>query len=216
MTGPHFHVTYTFTSTGRYTIRCLLHRGMTGTIIVKPRAAVIPSPAAQQRIGAAESAVDAARALTLDQVLTSQSHRFRHRVIVGDGREHFSLMAFHPRHLQVRVGDTVTFRLRGMNEIHTVTFGPRGYVEAIAARLFPPPPAPLILDPVGALPSEPPGAPVALTHATHGNGFLTSGILADPGMTGPHSFTVRFTRPGRYRLDCLIHEGMEATITVRR
>jgi plastocyanin len=49
----------------------------------------------------------------------------------------------------------------------------------------------------------------------HGNGFLNSGILADPGMAGPHTFTVRFTQPGHYHLDCLIHEGMQATITVR-
>jgi hypothetical protein len=102
-----------------------------------------------------------------------------------------------------------------MNEIHTVTLGPRPYVEAIAARLFPPPPPPLILDPVGALPSEPPGAKIAENRAAHGNGFLNSGILTDPGMTGPHSFTVTFTQPGTYRLDCLIHQGMEATVSVR-
>jgi plastocyanin len=49
----------------------------------------------------------------------------------------------------------------------------------------------------------------------HGNGFLNSGILADPGLPGSHSFTVTFTQPGRYGLDCLIHRGMEATLTVR-
>jgi hypothetical protein len=49
----------------------------------------------------------------------------------------------------------------------------------------------------------------------HGNGFLNSGILTDPRTAGPHSFTVRFTQPGTYRLDCLIHEGMQAVITVR-
>ena len=213
--GAHFHVTYTFTRAGRYTIRCLLHRGMTGTIVVKPAGAVIPGPATQRRIGTAETALDTARALSLDKVLTSRSHRFRHQVIVGGGAAHFSLMAFYPAHLRVRAGDLVTFRLQGLNEIHTVTFGPRGYVEAVAARLFPPPPPPLILDPAGALPSQPPGTPIELTPASHGNGFLNSGILTDPGTAGTRSFSVRFTKPGQYRLDCLIHEGMQATVTVR-
>lgn len=213
--GAHFHVTFTFTKPGRYRIQCLIHPGMIGAVVVRPRHAVIPGPAAQRQIGKTQSALDAARALALDQVLAKRSHKFRHRVDVGDGTSRFSLMAFYPRHLTVHAGDAVTFRLRGVNEIHTVTFGPPRYVEAIAARLFPPPPPPLILDPVGALPSQPPGTRVALTATLHGNGFLTSGILADPGTAGPHLFTVRFTQPGTYRLDCLIHAGMQAVITVQ-
>jgi len=81
--------------------------------------------------------------------------------------------------------------------------------------LFPPPLPPLILDPVGALRSQPPGSKIAENHALHGNGFLNSGIIADPGMPGAHTFTVTFTESGRLRLDCLAHAGMQATITVR-
>jgi len=136
-------------------------------------------------------------------------------VLVGAGQDTVQMLNYFPASIRVHAGDTVTFRLRGVNEIHTVTFGPRRYVEAIAARLFPPPPPPLILDPVGALPSQPPGTRVTLTATLHGNGFLNSGILADPRTAGSHSFTVRFTQPGTYRLDCLIHAGMQAVITVR-
>jgi plastocyanin len=139
-TGPDFRVVYTFTRPGRYIIHCLIHPRMTGTVLVKPPGTVIPGPALQRRIGQAQSALDTARALTRDQTLTLRSRRFTHMVIVGAGTVRYSLMAFYPRRLTVHVGQSVTFRLTGVNEIHTVTFGPGPYVDAIEARLFPPPP----------------------------------------------------------------------------
>jgi hypothetical protein len=58
------------------------------------------------------------------------------------------------------------------------------------------------------------GGPAILTRGLHGNGFLNSGILTDPGAPGSDTFTVRFTQPGAYLYGCLIHAGMSGQITV--
>ena len=46
-------------------------------------------------------------------------------LLVGAGRDTEAIMAFFPRNLRVRVGDTVTWKIDS-DEIHTVTFLPEG------------------------------------------------------------------------------------------
>ena len=113
----------------------------------------------------------------------------------------------------VAAGTTLTFRWAGREETHTVTFGPKAFVDQVEQTFSN---AQTILPGEGAFPSDPPtGAPVAITPTSHGNGFLNSGVMFDPGVgPGPHSFQVTFTTPGIYDFRCIIHSNMRGRITV--
>jgi hypothetical protein len=50
-----------------------------------------------------------------------------------------------------------------------------------------------------------------------GTGFVNSGVLVlnvPPGSKAPPSFKLTFTKAGKYTYVCLLHPGMDATITV--
>ena len=99
--------------------------------------------------------------------------------------------------------------MSGVNEFHTVTFGPTAYVDPVE-RAFQ-----NNGDPEGVYASDPPGTPVSETPTTHGNGFLNSGILLGRGYPrGPHSFSVTFPTPGVYAYRCMVHPEMRGSITV--
>jgi hypothetical protein len=75
----------------------------------------------------------------------------------------------------------------------------------------------VVLNPLAALTSEPPGSPTPVPYdgGNHGNGYINSGILYPPQVPNqPHDFAVKFTRAGTYHLECEIHPNMDATIVV--
>jgi plastocyanin len=104
----------------------------------------------------------------------------------------------------------------GRNELHTVTFGPKAFVDGVAQKFFPAGPT----DPFGSeavYPSDPPAAgPPSLTPTSHGNGFVNSGALKDKGVPDPlpRKFSVTFPVAGTFTYSCLIHPEMHGTITV--
>ena len=55
-----------------------------------------------------------------------------------------------------------------------------------------------------------------MTPTANGNGFVSSGVLRDPGNSAPPptSFTMVFPQPGVYKYICLIHTEMQGQITV--
>ena len=67
----------------------------------------------------------------------------------------------------------------------------------------------------GTYPSDPPGTPPSVSPTSHGNGFVSSGVLVDPGLQGgPKAFTFRFPTAGIYDFRCMIHPSMRGRITV--
>lgn len=117
-----------------------------------------------------------------------------------------SLDQFNPRHLAIHVGDSVTW----IGAFHTVTFGPEAELQAVEQHFVVPVPQkagpPLLtINPKAALSSG------VSTYA--GTGWVNSGFLTPKG-TAPAQYTLTFTKAGTYGYDCLVHPGMDGTITV--
>jgi plastocyanin len=137
-----------------------------------------------------------------------------YHVIAGDSTEATSNDAsaasdlFFPRHLTIHVGDTVSW----VGGFHTITFGPDSMRTNLERHLFMPAmgkngqPS-LYMNPRVAYPSG---------GATYdGTGFVSSGLLfMRAGKNSPPEYHLTFTKPGTFEYDCLIHPGMDGTITV--
>lgn len=113
---------------------------------------------------------------------------------------------FTPRSLTIHAGDSVTW----IGAFHTVTFAPdaelvqieRHFVVPVPQKVGPPL---LTINPKAALPFG--------GHSYDGTGYVSSGFLTPQG-NGPARYTLTFTKPGTYGYDCLVHPGMDGTITV--
>jgi len=205
------------THTGTFRLHCLVHRGMSMSVRVLPRGRAVPSPA-QVRARAHAQLRAALRLARRLERFTSP----RLTVFAGHDAGPVSWMRFFPQRLRIHVGQTVTFRVGSMMEPHTITFGPESYTGAIERTLVEPHPVVggatvLTFNPLGAYPSEPPGAPLIYTGANHGNGFLNSGMLdTDPHTPNPSEVRITFTRPGTYHFECVIHPDMDGIVEVTR
>ena len=135
-------------------------------------------------------------------VTTTSTHASPPRswtVIVGGATADTSIYAnaFFPQSIEIGVGDTVTWTFEGF---HNVAFLGGG-----AAPPFAVPEGdkmywnPLILIPAGDKTYE-------------GTGYHNSGL---PGPNGQLSYTLTFTKPGRYSYICAIHSGMRGTVIVK-
>ena len=81
-------------------------------------------------------------------------------LLVGVGRDTEAILAFFPRNLRVRVGDTVTWKINS-DEIHTVTFLPEGaLVPDFFASIPGEEPGNFMVNPQVAFPTRLPGAGV--------------------------------------------------------
>jgi plastocyanin len=104
------------------------------------------------------------------------------------------LLAFVPSEMAIRAGGSVTWRVSGPSP-HTVELG-GGEVE---------------LGDTTAIEAQP-EAPV---DGWDGTGAVRSGFLSsDPGAPGGTSFTLRFTKPGRYVVHNRFHPQMTGTVVV--
>jgi plastocyanin len=212
---PPAPYTLTFTKPGVYRYLCTVHQGMRGTVRVLAKAHPA-SPAAVAKNGANQLAAILRELKGLD----TQTPPDAHTVLIGAGSKSGAEVAsFYPSSLTVATGDVVTFTHNDPTDIHTVTFGPEPYTLAIENNLFQPegtPPTPFA-NPLFVLSSDPPPvSPVPYDGTNHGNGYLNSGILfPQQAPTGPHQYFVKFTKPGTYRYECVIHPNMDGTIVVR-
>ena len=120
-------------------------------------------------------------------------------VIVGGATADTSIYAnaFFPRTIEVGVGDAITWTFQG---VHNVAFlggsaAPAFSVQEGNKAYW----NPQIAFPAG-------------DKTYDGTGYHNSGI---PGPDGKLSYTLTFTKPGRYSYICSIHSGMRGTVIVK-
>lgn len=203
----HNTYTLTFTASGTYAYRCLLHPGMFGTVIVQPAGASYPTNQSQyDEIGAISSQRDLAggiSAMTTTMSTTSKNAdgSTDHTVNTGTSAGRASVMRFLPGVMTITAGDTVTWTNPDMMDPHTVTFAPDGkYPEFPSAQA---------LTPAG-------GPTYDGTTFTNSGLIMPLGTPAISGIPTRTSYTLKFTKPGTYTYHCLIHDanGMIGKIVV--
>jgi plastocyanin len=184
----------TFRGIGVYHYLCYVHGGQmqSGTVVVRRDDARYPHTQGwyDRRTARTDTALVEHGLNLWDQAMSSATS---HHVYVGAADMQAMVMRFIAPHVNIGVGDSITFDM-AKNTIpipHTVTFG-----------------------------AEPPGPfPVGNPHAYDGTGPLSSGIMLPPGFGPPGSstFKVTFTKAGTYPYLCMLHDnmGMKGTITVQ-
>jgi plastocyanin len=214
--GPPKPFVVKFTKAGTFSFDCLVHPGMKGTVKVLPAGKKAPT-----------SGEDNAKALAQEKAGLRVARKLKavkvpaRTVLAGnDGDGSVAWLRFFPEHLKVKAGTTVTFKLGTKREIHTITIGPAAYTSAIEASFTTAQPNPggpptLLVSPLASYPSDPPPLP-PFTGTNHGNGFENAGILAAGGGPLPSSAKIKFTKPGVYHFECVVHENMDGTITVTK
>jgi plastocyanin len=196
-----FSYSLTFTKAGRYEYACTIHPGMTGIVNVVD-GAVNDTPDAALARGKAEQTATLTAGTKAYESLTPQTSG-SHVVVtlVGNLQDRYSVLRFTRAPLVISAGTTVTWTVNDPFEVHTVTFASGA-------------PLPEFITPV-AQPGGPPKialSPLALTPtsatAYDGSGWVNSGLLGAPGAPGhsPSSFSLIFTKPGRYVYWCLVHD----------
>ena len=207
-----FSYALTFTKAGHYEYACTLHPGMTGVVNVTD-GGITETPEAALARGKTEQAASLAAGTKAFQGLDPQSAGTHVIVpLIGDKQARFSLLRFTRDPLVVATGTTVTWTIEDPFEVHTVTFaGDRKLPE-----FFTPQPQPggapkLLIDSVALTPTQ--------TTSYDGTGWVNSGLLGAPGAPGnpPSSFSLTFTKPGRYVYWCLVHdhEGQQGVVIVK-
>jgi len=205
-------ITVSFPKAGTFQVRCAVHPNMRGSVRVVPKSSPLRTSA---RVKAAVKKEKAADAKTAASLAKSAPAKAGNDVIIGPGNARMDILAFFPSTKTVPVNSDVTFRMGGREEFHTVSFGPQAVLDAIAKSAFED--AQTAFGGEGAYPTDPPQlGPAAVTATAHGNGFVNSGALYDPGaLKGlPSSFTFHFSTPGTYAFECLIHPEMKGSIVV--
>jgi plastocyanin len=199
----------TFTKAGTFKYLCLIHPGMRGQVKVVPTSTPVPS-ARQNRAAAVRemrAAVTRARGLRA-------FNPGGDRVVAGHDQGNVAWFRWFPKTKTVKAGTTVTFSISSKSEIHSATFGPRPK-DFVLATPQPAGPPLLQFNPLILLPSDPPPTLPPYTGQNHGNGFFNTGTMdTDRASPLPASVKVTFTTPGSYVYECMIHPGMEGTITV--
>lgn len=207
-----FSYSLTFTKAGRYEYACTLHPGMNGVINVVD-GPVTETPEAALARGKAEQAASVAAGAKAYQNLDPQGSGTHVTVsLIGSKQDRFSLLRFANKPLVVAAGTTVTWTVEDPFEVHTVTFaGDRKLPEFFVPQPQTGGPPKLLINPVALTPTS---------NTTYdGSGWVNSGLLGAPGAPGnpPSSFSLTFTKPGRYVYWCLVHdhEDQQGIIVVK-
>lgn len=126
--APKF--TVTFPKAGTFQVRCAVHPKMKGTIVVLPKASGVPTEAALARQGKAKLA--ALNVAAVKNLKRARAHKSPATTVqIGPGVGPLETLAFFPSKNTVPAGTTVKFQMAGVNEFHTVTFGPTAYVDPV-------------------------------------------------------------------------------------
>jgi plastocyanin len=177
---------------GAYTVTCLLHPFMESTLQVVGSDAERQTPAqvaaaADRELGQAKAAAAGLAAPTEPPVADGAT------VVAGWGDKLTGVNRFSPETVSIKVGQKVTWRDHSPFLPHTVSFQPP----------FAGPSEPGAMLPVGAK-----------------SGSRFAGGVAHSGIFGPSppfpvdSFSLTFTKAGKYAYGCLLHPGMAGTVEV--
>ena len=211
--GPDGRLSYTltFTKPGRYPYECTIHSGMRGMVIVTDKATGTPAAALQR--GRAEQAATLAAGRARFAGLAVERHGTTFVVpLVGNSQQGYSVLRFTREPLVVPLGSTVTWTMRDTFELHTVTFTSGEKPPQFAVPEAQSSGAPkILLNPKALTPTN--------TTQYDGTGYVNSGLLFPPGNAGnlPSSFSLTFTKPGRFEYWCLVHAeaGQHGIIVVQ-
>ena len=206
-----FSYSLTFTKPGRYAYECTIHSGMTGIVNVVQNQ-VTESPAAALARGQNEQTASVNSGTKAYESLIPR--RSGTRIVVtltGNPKDRYSLLRFTRDPLVIPVGTTVTWIVRDPFEIHTVTFTSGNKPPKL---IVPEPqtggPPKLLLNPAALTPTT------AKTYT--GTGYVNSGLLYPPGAPRQtSSFSLTFTKPGRYEYWCIVHAdvGQKGIVVVK-
>jgi plastocyanin len=189
----------TFTTSGAYAYYCILHPLMTGTVVVVPAGASIPS-LIEQKASVTSDVYDLlAQADALTHV-NMDSNYMKHAdgstmymVDAGMGNRGFSTNMMMPETIFISEGDSVEWINDSQYEPHFVTFnkpddlsffGPGGSLN------------PTFMVPAGGPEFD-------------GSGFVNSGMIM-----AQKSYPLTFTKAGAYKYECYLHSGSKMTGTV--
>ena len=125
------------------------------------------------------------------------------------------VLEFVPFTLKAKVNEQVRWSLFGT---HTIAFGAPPNAKPPSVRILSTGETELKADAVNERlsPDPPAGAPdepVLLEAPPYDSGFLSSGMLNSPER-GRVEYAMRFTDPGSYRYECLLHPGMTGLVIV--
>jgi plastocyanin len=207
-----FSFALTFTKPGRYEYACTIHPGMTGVVNVVDGAVTETPEAALARGRTEQAATIAAGTKAYDNLKPQASGSNVVVTLVGDHQDRYSVLRFTHDPLVIAAGTTVTWTVKDPFEVHTVTF-PSGaqLPQFITPQAQPSAPPKILLSAVALTPTS--------TQTYDGTGWVNSGLLGAPGAPGkaPSSFSLTFTKPGRYVYWCLVHDEahQEGVIVVK-
>jgi plastocyanin len=195
-----------FTKPGTFNYFCDVHYGMGGQIVVKNKRAAIPTARQNATTLAHEerSYFKQAAAVLKTQVKADT-------VSLGlSGSHGLEMFAMFPSRLTVKAGTTVQFTVSShTRQVHTASFGPPTYRDSLAASFNT-----AVPEPAAIFPSDPPGS-INLGPTSHGNGFASTGGLDRDAATPLAAVgAIKFTTPGTYDFECLIHPFMRGQIVV--
>ena len=125
--GPEFGratASFRFPRVGVYRYNCLLHPGMQGTIVVKPKGTAVPTPeAVTQRAERIQARGWKAAARLLTAKVPANTVLNGPAAIDGSGD--VNLFVLRPARLRVKAGTTVSFPNKSPVEVHNLVFGRR-------------------------------------------------------------------------------------------
>lgn len=176
------------TPPGSYNYACILHALMGGSVTVVSPEETRDNPddvAASAAKSAAKAAVSAA-------AIPDPADPGASSVVSGWGNSLAAVNRFFPAVVEIKAGDTVTWKGTSEYEPHTITF----------ESPFTNPEDPRAVPPAG-----------AETGGSYTGGFTNSGFIG-PKPFPAESFSLRFPNAGVYDYVCVLHPGMAGTVRV--
>lgn len=189
---PGGSYTLTFTKAGTYTYNCLIHPGMTATVVVQPAGTPYPQNQVSyarnyslQRVQDLSGGLSILGTATTSPV-TNSTGNTTYFVSAGTGNGTASIMRFSPQYVILHQGDSITWTNNDPIMPHTVSF-----------------------------PGSDGNIPESFTPA--GGSTYDGTVFTSSGIMMPHTtYTLQFTKTGRYNYICILHDelGMKGTIIV--
>ncbi|HVE91681.1 MAG TPA: hypothetical protein VNE62_05215 [Actinomycetota bacterium] len=218
---------------GTYSYYCNLHGPfMSGDIEVKPKSASIPSQEQvnrqarreiQQASAPLKDIFGLARKGKPVEVSEGVTIASPFSGLGAEKVEHAGINEFIPKTLKVKAGEKVSWKFVGY---HTISFNVPRYFPIIETssktgkvtrnpKLDPPAggaPKVELPDFDAPKPEGPPQPKVVDAGTWNGKGFYSSGLIGSPPYL---EWSLRITKPGKYRYACLVHPPMVGTLEVQ-